>query len=168
MEWWERVRMLFGVSNGIRDITRRSGMVRRIRSISGKSCFGDGEWFRCFHRECSRRFRNVRHSGGKGTWMCYVKLIWLHHVLGVIAEQNRGFIQILVWKVKRQFEKSNGSFAWWRESTKPTWRGVPLPPPAGQGDRLRKRCRNAAPEGSSTRSWDRKCTTTASTRICSR
>src|SRR3954464_10543254 len=39
-------------------------------------------------------------------------------------------------KVKRQFEKSNGKFAWWRESRKPTWGGSPLPPPAGQGGRV--------------------------------
>src|SRR3954470_21523635 len=30
-------------------------------------------------------------------------------------------------KVKRQFEKSNGKFAWWRESRKPTWGGSPPP-----------------------------------------
>src|SRR3954463_665109 len=33
-------------------------------------------------------------------------------------------------------KKSNGKFAWWRESRKPTWGGVPLPPPAGQGGRV--------------------------------
>ena len=36
--------MLFGVSDGIQDITRRSGMVRRIRFIYRKSLskFGNG------------------------------------------------------------------------------------------------------------------------------
>jgi hypothetical protein len=32
--------VLFGVSDGIQDITRRSGMVRRIRFIYGKSILG--------------------------------------------------------------------------------------------------------------------------------
>src|SRR4051812_36181793 len=68
--------------------------------------------------------------------MCHNNVEWLHHVLGIMAEQNKGRNQILVGKVKRQFEKSNDSFAWWRESRKPTWGGVPLPPPAGQGGRL--------------------------------
>ena len=34
---WNGVRILFGVSDGIQDITRRSGMVRRIRFIYRKS-----------------------------------------------------------------------------------------------------------------------------------
>src|SRR3954464_9502926 len=39
-------------------------------------------------------------------------------------------------KVKRQFEKSNCYFAWWRESRKPTWGGSPSPSTAGQGGRV--------------------------------
>ena len=35
--------MLFGVSDGIQDITRRSGMVRRIRFIYGKSNSKSGD-----------------------------------------------------------------------------------------------------------------------------
>ena len=34
--------VLFGVSDGIQDITRSSGMVRRIRFIYGKSDFKFG------------------------------------------------------------------------------------------------------------------------------
>ena len=50
--------MLFGVSDGIQDITRRSRIVRRIRFIYGKSFSGLPEKFRNFGivPRVSRRF----------------------------------------------------------------------------------------------------------------
>src|SRR4051812_27644507 len=68
--------------------------------------------------------------------MCHDNVEWLHHVLGHLAGQNKGRNQILVWKSNANLKKSNGKFAWWRESRKPTWGGVPLPPPAVQGGRV--------------------------------
>ncbi len=62
--------MFFGVSDGIRVITRRSGMVRRIRFIEGKSDFGVWERFRCFHRRGSRRF-----TGPEGEWSMNVSWV---------------------------------------------------------------------------------------------
>jgi len=44
--------VLFGVSDEFLDITRRSGMVRRIRFIYGKSILGFPEKFR-FYRYCT-------------------------------------------------------------------------------------------------------------------
>ena len=51
--------MLFGVSDGIQDITRRSGMVRRIRFIYRKSLskFGNDPVHLWKGLECSRTFR---------------------------------------------------------------------------------------------------------------
>ena len=51
--------MLFGVSDGIQDITRRSGMVRRIRFIYRKSLskFGNDPVHLWKALECSRTFR---------------------------------------------------------------------------------------------------------------
>ena len=50
---------LFGVSDGIQDITRRSGMVRRIRFIYRKSLskFGNDPVHLWKALECSRTFR---------------------------------------------------------------------------------------------------------------
>ena len=52
--------MLFGVSDGIQDITRSSGMVRRIRFIYRKSLskFGNDPVHLWKALECSRSFRN--------------------------------------------------------------------------------------------------------------
>ena len=50
--------MLFGVSDWIRDITRRSGMVRRIRFIYWGSFSKLGNVPECLYGD-SRRFRNV-------------------------------------------------------------------------------------------------------------
>ena len=51
--------VLFGVSDGIQDITRRSGMVRRIRFIYRKSLskFGNDPVHLWKALECSRTFR---------------------------------------------------------------------------------------------------------------
>jgi len=51
--------MLFGVSDGIQDITRSSGMVRRIRFIYRKSFskFGNDPVHLWKALECSRTFR---------------------------------------------------------------------------------------------------------------
>ena len=51
--------MLFGVSDGIQDITRRSGMVWRIRFIYRKSLskFGNDPVHLWKSLECSRTFR---------------------------------------------------------------------------------------------------------------
>src|SRR3954469_21357305 len=68
--------------------------------------------------------------------MCHDNMEWLHHVLGHLAAQNKGRNQILVLKSNANLKKSNGKFAWWRESRKPTWGGSPLPPPPGQGGRV--------------------------------
>ena len=51
--------MLFGVSDGIQDITRRFGIVRRIRFIYGKSFFGVRKKFGVL-TGASRRFWKVR------------------------------------------------------------------------------------------------------------
>ena len=53
--------MLFGVSDGIQDITRSSGMVRRIRFIYGKSYskFGDSPVNLWKVLEGSRIIRNI-------------------------------------------------------------------------------------------------------------
>ena len=52
---------MFGVSDGIRDVTRRSGMVRRIRFIYRKvfSGFRKGLEFSSIVLEGSRRFQKV-------------------------------------------------------------------------------------------------------------
>ena len=56
MEWFL---ILFGVSDGIHDITRSSGMVRRIRFIYRKSLskFGNDPVHLWKALECSRTFR---------------------------------------------------------------------------------------------------------------
>src|SRR3954468_5916523 len=68
--------------------------------------------------------------------MCHDNVEWLHHVLGNMAGQNKGRNQILVGKSNTNLKKSNGKFAWWRESRKPTWGESLLPPPSGQGGRV--------------------------------
>ena len=55
MEYGMEFECLFGVSDGIQDITRRSGMVRRIRFIYRKS-FSSFENDPAFFLEGSRRF----------------------------------------------------------------------------------------------------------------
>ena len=57
-------RMMFGVSEWIRDITRRSGMVRRIRFIYWGSFSKLGNVPECLYGD-SRRFRNVL-EGSRG------------------------------------------------------------------------------------------------------
>ena len=56
--------MLFGVSEWIRDITRISGMVRRIRFIYWGSFSKLGNVPKCLYGD-SRRFRNVL-EGSRG------------------------------------------------------------------------------------------------------
>ena len=109
----------------------RNGPENKIHK--GKSRFGVGEWFRCFHREHSRRSRNVRHSGGgRGTWMCHYMLEWLHHVLSVIAVLNKGLNQIPIWKVKQQSLKvklpKQETVGNKQEELEPTWRRSWTPP----------------------------------------
>ena len=53
--------MLFGVSDGIRDITRRFRIVRRIRFIYGKSFFGVQKKFDVL-TGASRRFWKDRNG----------------------------------------------------------------------------------------------------------
>ena len=53
--------MLFGVSDGIRDITRRFGIVRRIRFIYGKLFFGVRKKFGVL-TGASRRFWKDRNG----------------------------------------------------------------------------------------------------------
>ena len=53
--------MLFGVSDGIQDITRRFGIVRRIRFIYGKSFFVVRKKFGVL-TGASRRFWKVRNG----------------------------------------------------------------------------------------------------------
>ncbi|KAK1642683.1 hypothetical protein QYE76_060488 [Lolium multiflorum] len=58
-EIWNGLQMLFGVSDGIQDITRSSGMVRRIRFIYRKSLskFGNDLVHLWKALECSRTFQ---------------------------------------------------------------------------------------------------------------
>ena len=58
MEYGMEFEYLFGVSDGIQDITRRSGMVRRIRFIYRKSLskFGNDPVHLWKALECSRTF----------------------------------------------------------------------------------------------------------------
>ena len=53
---------MFGVSDGIQDITRRFGIVRRIRFIYGKSFFGVRKKFGVL-TGASRRFWGLEWSG---------------------------------------------------------------------------------------------------------
>ena len=63
--------MLFGVSDWIRDITRRSGIVRRIRFIYWGSFSKLGNVPECLYGD-SRRFRNVL-EGSRGFLGVYLK-----------------------------------------------------------------------------------------------
>ena len=62
-------RMLFGVSEWIRDITRRSGMVRRIRFIYRRSFYELGNVPECLYED-SRRFRNVPEGSRRYLGVC--------------------------------------------------------------------------------------------------
>ena len=62
-------RMLFGVSDWIRDITRRSGMVRRIRFIYWGSFSKLGNVPECLYGD-SRRFRNVLEGSRRFLGVC--------------------------------------------------------------------------------------------------
>ena len=61
--------MLFGVSEWIRDITRRSGMVRRIRFIYWESFSKLGNVPECLYGD-SRRFRNVLEGSRRVLGVC--------------------------------------------------------------------------------------------------
>ena len=61
--------MLFGVSDWIRDITRRSGIVRRIRFIYWGSFSKLGNVPECLYGD-SRRFRNVLEGSRRVLGVC--------------------------------------------------------------------------------------------------
>ena len=61
--------MLFGVSDWIRDITRRSGIVRRIRFIYWGSFSKLGNVPECLYGD-SRRFRNVLEGSRRFLGVC--------------------------------------------------------------------------------------------------
>ena len=61
--------MLFGVSDWIRDITRRSGIVQRIRFIYWGSFSKLGNVPECLYGD-SRRFRNVLEGSRRFLGVC--------------------------------------------------------------------------------------------------
>ena len=90
--------MLFGVSEWIRDITRRSGMVRRIRFIYWESFSKLGNVPECSYGD-SRRFRNVL-EGSRGFLGVYLKTkegikeskwgkTWIHGGGGLLPPYHR-------------------------------------------------------------------------------